>query len=195
MLYLIAGLVIFLGAHSFAAMRGRRDGDIKSKLGYGPYMGLFSLVSLAGFALIIYGYGQARLDPEVAQPIWTAPEWTRHIILTVMPLAFILLAAAYAPTGYIKKYSKHPMITAVKTWALVHVIYNGDLPSILLFGGFLVYGGLSRVMARIRGDEGQRRQPANVMGDIIAVVVGLIAYTAFAYYLHPMWIGVSVLPT
>ena len=116
------------------------------------------------------------------------------LALAELLLAFILLAAAYAPTGYIKKYSKHPMITAVKTWALVHVIYNGDLPSILLFGDFLAYGGLSRVMSRLRGDEGQRRASANVLGDIISVVVGLLAYAVFAYYLHEKWIGVPVLP-
>lgn len=193
MLYLVVGLIVFLGAHCFASLRSRAPGNIKEKMGKSAYMGAFSLVSIIGFALLIYGYGLARMDPDWATPIWIAPEWTRHLILALMPFALILLVAAYAPVGYIRKYSKHPMVSGVKLWALLHLIYNGDWPSILLFGGFLAFGGLSRTMDKIRGNEGARRQDARIIGDVIAVVAGLALYVAFVVYLHEALIGRAVM--
>ena len=132
MLYLILGLVLFFTTHFGAALRSRDAGNIRDRLGYGPYMGVFSILSIIGLGLIIWGYGQARLDPANVV-LWGAPEWTRHLILALMLFSLILLAAAYAPTGYIKKAVKHPMVLAVKIWAASHLIYNGDLASVLLF--------------------------------------------------------------
>ncbi len=189
---LITGLALFLGLHVFASFRSRAEGNISEKFGV-KYKTIFALLSLIGLGLIIYGYGLARVDENWNSPVWVAPEWTRHIIIAVMPFSFILLVAAEAPAGYIKKYSKHPMLNGVKLWASVHLIYNGDWPSILLFAGFLIMASISRTMAKLRGNEGMRRAQVSVKGDVIAVSVGLLLYIATVFILHDMLIGRPVL--
>lgn len=192
MTYLILGLVIFFAGHLFSAFRSREPGkDIKTRLGAGPYMGLYSLVSIAGFALIVWGYGAARPAPI----LYTPPAFLAHINLLLMVFAMILLAAAYLPTGHIKKAVKHPMLAAVKIWAFGHLLANGELNSVLLFGSFLAYGVIDRIAVKKRGDNGPGPEvAANVMGDIGAVAVGLIAYGAIAFYLHPILFGVQAMP-
>jgi uncharacterized membrane protein len=179
MMYLVLGLVIFFGTHLFSAYRSREPGkDVRVKMGQGPYMGLYSLLSLAGFALIIWGYGAARPAP---------------LLLTAF--AMIFLAAAYLPTGHIKKAVKHPMLLAVKIWAFGHLLANGELNSVLLFGSFLVYGVLDRIAVKKRGDNGPGPDAAvNIMGDLGAVVVGLGVYAAILLWLHPVLFGVAALP-
>ncbi len=192
MIFLVLGLVIFFGTHLFSAYRSREPGkDIRAKMGQGPYMGLYSLVSIAGFALIIWGYGAARPAPILYMP----PVWFAHINLVLMLFAMVFLAAAYMPTGHIKKAVKHPMLLAVKIWAAGHLLANGELNSVLLFGSFLAYGVLDRIAVKKRGDNGPGPDvKANVMGDVGAVVVGLGAYAAIAHWLHPILFGVSALP-
>ena len=192
MVYLVSGLVIFFGTHFFSAYRSREPGkDIREKMGQGPYMGLYSLVSLAGFALIVWGYGAARPAPVLYVP----PSWFAHINLVLMLFAMVFLAAAYMPTGHIKKAVKHPMLLAVKVWATGHLLANGELNSVLLFGSFLAYGVLDRIAVKKRGDNGPGPDvKANVMGDVGAVVVGLGAYAAIAHWLHPILFGVSAVP-
>ena len=192
MVYLVSGLVIFFGTHFFSAYRSREPGkDIREKMGHGPYMGLYSLVSLAGFALIVWGYGAARPAPVLYVP----PSWFAHINLVLMLFAMVFLAAAYMPTGHIKKAVKHPMLLAVKVWATGHLLANGELNSVLLFGSFLAYGVLDRIAVKKRGDNGPGPDvKANVMGDVGAVVVGLGAYAAIAHWLHPILFGVSAVP-
>ena len=144
MTYLILGLIIFFGAPLFSTFRSRAPGrDIKAKLGYGPFMGLYSLVSIAGFVLIVWGYGAARPAPILYSP----PAGLAHLNLALMLPAMILLVAAYMPTGRIKKAVKHPMLAAVKIWALGHLLANGELNSVLLFGSFLAYGVIDRIAA------------------------------------------------
>jgi uncharacterized membrane protein len=191
-IFLVLGLVIFFGTHLFSAYRSREPGkDIRAKMGQGPYMGLYSLVSIAGFALIIWGYGAARPAPILYMP----PVWFAHINLVLMLFAMVFLAAAYMPTGHIKKAVKHPMLLAVKIWAAGHLLANGELNSVLLFGSFLAYGVLDRIAVKKRGDNGPGPDvKANVMGDVGAVVVGLGAYAAIAHWLHPILFGVSALP-
>lgn len=192
MLYLILGLVIFFGAHLFSAFRPRAPGkDLKVKLGYGPYMGLYSLVSIAGFVLIIWGFGAARPAPILYQP----PVWMAHLNLVLMLPAMILLAAAYAPAGRIKKAAKHPMLAAVKIWALGHLLANGELNSVLLFGSFLAYGVIDRIAVKKRGDIGPGPDaPVSAMGDAAALVIGTAAYGAILLWLHPILFGVAALP-
>ena len=192
MVYLVSGLVIFFGTHFFSAYRSREPGkDIREKMGQGPYMGLYSLVSLAGFALIVWGYGAARPAPVLYVP----PSWFAHINLVLMLFAMVFLAAAYMPTGHIKKAVKHPMLLAVKVWATGHLLANGELNSVLLFGSFLAYGVLDRIAVKKRGDNGPGPDvKANVMGDVGAVVVGLGAYAVIAHWLHPILFGVSAVP-
>ncbi len=192
MTYLILGLVIFFGAHLFSAFRSRAPGrDLKQKLGYGPYMGLYSLVSAIGLGLIIWGFGAARPAPI----LYTPPTGLAHLNLALMLPAMILLAAAYLPTGRIKKVMKHPMLVAVKIWALGHLLANGELNSVLLFGSFLAYGVLARIALKKRGDIGPGPDaPVSAIGDIGAVVIGAGAYAAILLWLHPILTGVPALP-
>jgi uncharacterized membrane protein len=192
MVYLIAGLVIFMGTHLFSAVRSREPGkDLRKKMGEGPYMAAYSLVALAGFVLLVWGYGAARPAPVLYQP----PAWLAHINLLLMLPAMILLVAAYAPAGRIKKAAKHPMLAAVKLWAFGHLLANGELNSVLLFGSFLAYAVLARIAAKRRGDNGPGPDAAiSAQGDIIAIVAGTAAYAAFLFWLHPILFGVAALP-
>ncbi|PKP81523.1 MAG: NnrU family protein [Alphaproteobacteria bacterium HGW-Alphaproteobacteria-18] len=192
MTYLILGLIIFFGAHLFSTFRSRAPGkDIKEKLGYGPYMGLYSLVSLVGFGLIIWGFGAARPAPI----LYTPPTGLAHLNLVLMLPAMIMLAAAYTPTGRIKKAVKHPMLVAVKIWALGHLLANGELNSVLLFGSFLAYGVIDRIALKKRGDIGPGPDaPVSAMGDIGAVVIGAGAYAVLLLWLHPILFLMPALP-
>lgn len=192
MTYLILGLIIFFGAHLLSAFRSRAPGrDIKAKLGYGPYMGLYTLVSVIGLGLIVWGFGAARPAPILYVP----PAGLAHLNLALMLPAMILLAAAYTPTGRIKKAVKHPMLVAVKIWALGHLLANGELNSVLLFGSFLAYGVIDRIAVKKRGDNGPRPDaPVSAMGDLAAIVIGAGAYAALLFWLHPILIGVPALP-
>lgn len=193
MTLLILGLVIFLGMHSFSMARGRRAALI-ARIGEGPYKGLYSLVSLLGIVLIAFGYGQYRAGGYI--PVWDPPVWTRHLALLLVWLAFICIAAAYLP-GRIKARLKHPMLAGVKIWALAHLLANGDLGSILLFGFILVWAVLARISAKRRdvaAQHGGTAAPAGWRNDVLAVLVGTAIYLAFAFWLHPWLIGVPVLP-
>ena len=192
MTYLLAGLVLFFGTHLFSAFRSRAPGrDLRQKLGYGPYMGLYSLLAIAGFVLIIYGYGAMR--PSAV--IWVPPVWLKHVNMLFQLLAFPILVAAYMPTGYIKKTLKHPMLVAVKLWALGHLLANGELNSIILFGSFLAYGVIDRIAVKKRGDNGPPADlKPNVTGDVLSLVVGLGVYGAIAFWLHPILFGVPAMP-
>ena len=186
----IAGLVIFFGTHLFSAVRSRAPGkDLKQKLGYGPYMGLYSLVSIVGFVLICMGFGATR-DAGV---LYTPPGWGRYVNYALMIPALILLVASQIPAGHIKKLARHPMLVAVKLWATGHLLSNGELNAVILFGAFLAYAVFDRIMVKRRGDNGPGPDVvAKPVNDIIAVVVGLIAYVAIAHYLHPVLFGVSI---
>lgn len=192
MIILITGLAIFFGLHLYSAVRSREPGkDIKERLGYGPYMGLYSLVSIASFVLIVYGFGAAR----GAGVIYTPPTWLAHINLVLTIPALILLVASQVPDGHIKKATKHPMLLAVKLWALGHLLANGELNSVLLFGSFLAFAVFDRIMVKRRGDNGPGADAAlNPMMDVISIVVGLGVWAALALWLHPVLFGVYALP-
>ncbi|GAB5456435.1 MAG: NnrU family protein [Henriciella sp.] len=192
MIILITGLAVFFGLHLYSAVRSREPGkDIKERLGYGPYMGLYSLVSIASFVLIVYGFGAAR----GAGVIYTPPTWLAHINLVLTIPALILLVASQVPAGHIKKATKHPMLLAVKLWALGHLLANGELNSVLLFGSFLAFAVFDRIMVKRRGDNGPGPDAAlNPMMDVISIVVGLGVWAALALWLHPVLFGVYALP-
>ncbi len=190
MTYLIAGLVIFFGAHIFSAVRSREPGkDIRQRLGYGPYMGLYSLVSIAGFVLICWGFGAMR----PAEMLYVPPTWGRYVNYALMLPALVLLVASQVPTGHMKKAVKHPMLVAVKLWAAGHLLSNGELNSVLLFGAFLAYAVFDRIMVKRRGDIGPGPSAVTKpLWDGIAIAGGLIAYVAVAHYLHPILFGVGI---
>lgn len=192
MLMFLAGLVIFYGVHVFSAIRSRAPGkDLRTRMGYGPFMGLYSVLSLIGFILIIYGYGATRGLGLLYNP----PTWLAHINLVLTIPALILLVASQLPAGYIKKASKHPMLLAVKLWALGHLLANGEINSVILFGSFLAYAVFDRIMVKRRGDNGPRPETTlNPMMDVISVGAGAIVWAAIALWLHPILFGVVAIP-
>ena len=154
-------------------------------------MGLYSIVSLVGFIMIIYGYGATR----GAGVLYVPPTWLAHINLLLTIPALILLVASQVPAGYIKKAAKHPMLLAIKLWAFGHLLANGELNSVLLFGSFLVYAIFDRIMVKKRGDNGPGPDVTlNPMMDVISVVVGAGVWAAIALWLHPILFGVNALP-
>lgn len=183
---LVLGLAVFLGSHIFVTFRDTRAALI-ARLGVG-YRVLFALVALIGLALIVKGYTDYRAH-ELVQ-VWTPPAFMRHITITLMLFAAIFIAALIP--SHIKAWIKHPMVTSVKTWALAHLLSNGDLGSILLFGAFLLWGGYARVAAKRRGDRGFANPPAGWTNDGIVVVLGVAVFFLLAYYFHPYVIGVPV---
>ena len=184
---LVLGLVLFLGPHSVRIVApGLRDGFVASR-GEGPWRGLYSLVSLAGFALIVWGYGMARLEAPL---LYEPPAWMKHINMALMFFSFVALAASQFPPGRIKAALRHPMLVAVKIWAFGHLLANGDLAALLLFGAFLAWAVLDRISLKRRGDTGPAPGPAK--WDLAAIAVGAVFYVLFVWKLHVWLIGVPV---
>jgi len=189
MTLLIIGIIVFLGLHLLPTVSGLRDRLI-SRFGQNGYRALFSLLSIAGFALLVYGFAKA----PVVQ-VWLPPGWTRWVAIVLMLPAFVLLVAAYVP-GRIKARLKHPFLVAIKIWALAHLIANGDFASIILFGSFLAYAVYDRITLKRRAARGPVTVPASgpTRNDIIAVVLGIVLYVVFLVWLHPLLIGTAPLP-
>lgn len=189
MTLLILGLILFLGTHSIRMLApGWRERMIGS-LGEIPWKGLYSLVALVGFILIVIGYGQIRFTQTW---LWVPPTWTHHITALLMIPAFILLVAAYVPGTVMKAKLGHPMVLAVKTWAFAHLISNGTVADLVLFGGFLVWAIANFAISRRRDRATGVTYPAIGAGrDVVAIVIGLVAYGLFAFYLHALLIGIK----
>jgi len=185
---LVIGLLAFLGVHSVAIVApGWRDGAA-ARLGVRPWRGLYSLIAISGFVLLIWGYGQARMDPIV---LYAPPPWSRWVAVVLMLPVFPLLLATYFP-GRIKAAAKHPMLAAVKFWALAHLLANGALADVLLFGGFLVWAVADRISFRRREQRPIAGAPPSRFNDVIAVVGGLVLYFLFVHWLHARLIGVPL---
>ena len=188
MTLLILGLILFLGVHSVRIVAdGWRSAQI-ARRGEGAWKGLYSVASLVGFVLIVYGYGQARTEPVV---LWTPQLWARHLASLLMLLSFILLAAAYVPRNGIKAAVHHPMVLAVKVWALAHLLANHTLADLLLFGSFLVWAVLDFRSARQRDRAAGTVYPAGSAGrTVLVVVLGVAVWALFAFWLHAVLFGV-----
>ena len=188
MTWLVLGLVLFLGAHSVRIVaEGWRSGRIQA-WGEQGWKGRYTAVSLIGFALIVWGYGQARLDPTV---LWTPPLWTRHLAALLTLPAFVLLVAAYVPGTVMKAKLGHPMVLGTKLWAAAHLLANGTLADVLLFGGFLVWAVADFRSARRRPvAAATAAAPARASRDLLAVLIGAVAWAAFAFWAHAWLIGV-----
>jgi uncharacterized membrane protein len=186
MLYLIVGLVLFLGMHSVEIFSSTFRANAVARMGERPWKGLYALVSIVGFILIVWGYGQARQEPIL---LYAPPVWTRHLSALLMLPVFPLILAAYLP-GRIKAALKHPMLAAVKFWALSHLIANGMLADVVLFGSFLAWAVADRISFKRRVVRPIPTAPPSKMNDVIAVVVGLVIYVVFAMWLHVRLIGV-----
>jgi uncharacterized membrane protein len=187
---LILGLAVFLATHVFVSFREARAGAIE-RVGLPLYRSLFAIVSLAGLVLIIWGYAQYRAHDLIQ--LWSPPAFMRHITVGLVLLAAIFMVAAFFPS-HIRTRLKHPMLASVKTWALAHLLSNGDLGSVLLFGTFLAWGVYARIAAKRRGDIGAAAKPApnGWTNDIIVVVLGVALFLALGFWFHPYVIGVPV---
>jgi uncharacterized membrane protein len=189
MIFLVLGLILFLGSHSVRIFADDwRTARVKA-MGLNPYKGLYSLIAIAGFVLLIYGYGQARMYPV---QLYDPPLWTRHLAGLLTLPAFVLLAAAYVPGNRIKAAVGHPMVLGVKVWAFAHLIANGTLAGVLLFGSILVWAILDFRSARRRDRIAVTKVPlGNIGRDLVTVGAGVAAWAAFAFWLHAAWIGVA----
>ncbi len=189
MTLLILGLLLFLGAHSSRVVAEGWRGRFIAQRGEMAWKGLYAVVSIAGFALILWGYGQARQQPVV---LWASPTWTRHLAALLTVPAFVFLAAAYVPGNAVKARLKHPMVLGVKVWALAHLLANNTLADVLLFGGFLLWAVFNFRAARARDRaNGTVYAAGRALPTVITVVVGLAAWAFFAFWAHGAWIGVK----
>jgi uncharacterized membrane protein len=188
MIVLVLGLVMFLGVHSTRIFADGWRTDLLKRVGEGSFKGVYALVSLIGLVLIVYGYGMSRSTPI---DLWMPPTWTRHAAALLTLLSFVLLAAAYVPGTWIKARVGHPMVLSVKIWAFAHLLSNGRLADTLLFGAFLVWAVVLYIASRRRDRlAGTRYVAGPISRDLIAIVVGIVAWVVFALWLHGMLIGV-----
>jgi uncharacterized membrane protein len=192
LLVLVLGLILFLGPHVFVTMRPQRDAAVK-RLGEWPYKGLFAVVSIIGLFVAGKGFGMYHDAGQIN--FWIVPEWIKHITHALMWVACIFVAAAYL-RGNIKRALKHPMLVGVKTWAVAHLLANGDLGGIILFGSVLAWAVYDRITLKHRIDPGGPPIPeGGLKNDIAAVVVGTILFAALALLFHPLVVGIRVFGT
>lgn len=187
MYFLVAGSLLFFAVHFYSAFRSRVPGtDIREKMGSARFMATYSLISLIGFVLMVWGYGLARPSEILFNP----PSWGAMITMVLMLPAFILLVASYAPRGYIKQYVKHPMLLATILWSFGHLLSNGEVNSAILFGGFLAFSLIDRLSVM------NRMQPikkVSYIGDVVSIAFGVVLYAVTLVFLHSRFIGVPIL--
>lgn len=189
LLVMILGLVLFLGIHTLSTQRELRARFVAS-MGEGSYKIGYALVAVAGLAAMVWGFANYRATGWI--DVWYPPKVLKHVAVGLMLPAVILVAASYL-RGRIYTTLKHPMLAGVKLWAAAHLLANGDLGSIILFGSFLAWAVFDRISLKHRTDLGAPPIPVGGPGnDLLAVVVGLIAYLALAFVFHPVVIGVAV---
>ncbi len=192
MTLLIAGLILFLGAHSTRIFADDWRTRTMVRIGEKPWKGLVTVISIIGFVLIVVGYGNARLDPVV---LWVPPVWTRHLAILINLVAFISITAAYVPRNSIKSKFGHPMVAGVKAWSIAHLISNGNLADVILFGAFLAWSIVDFRNSRRRDRANGTTYPAGTTGrNALTVVIGTVAWAVFMVYLHVRLIGVAPLP-
>ena len=188
-LYLVAGLLLFLGVHSTRVFADGWRSRTLARIGEMPFKGMYALLSLAGLMLLGWGYGVAGQQPVV---LWSPPVAMRHVAALLTLVAFVLLAATYVPGNQIKARLHHPMVLSVKVWALAHLLANGTLAAVVLFGGFLVWAIVLFAVSRRRDRRDHTVYATGTTGaTVITVVAGVVAWAVFAIWLHKAWIGVA----
>ncbi len=189
MLILILGIAIFLGVHTFATFREARATAIE-RFGLQRYKGVYALIAATGLALIIYGFMRYRAEGMIQ--LWIPPHGMRHLAMPLVWFAFVALASRRAPASRIRGWLRHPTLVAVKSWALAHLLVNGDLGGMILFGSFLAWAVYDRIAVKRRGDAGAPRLSSFTRGDAIALGAGTAIF-AVLLFLHPWLFGVAVL--
>jgi uncharacterized membrane protein len=188
MLYLILGLVLFLGAHSVRIVADDWRTAMLRQVGEMAYKGGYAAASLVGFVLLVWGFGQARQDMTI---LWSPPVAMRHVAALVTLLAFVLTTAAYVPGNAIKARLHHPMVLGVKAWAFAHLLANGRVVHVVLFGAFLLWSVACFVSCQRRDrEQGTQYAAGRLVPTLLTVVIGTVAWLAFAFVLHGMLIGV-----
>lgn len=190
MTWLVVGLATFLGIHSLSIVAPAWRDSMAARLGELRWKRIYSIVSLAAFVALVHGCSLARQDPVV---LYEPTAWMRHLAFVVMLPAFPLLLSAYLP-GRIKDAVKHPMLAATQVWAVAHLLGNGMLSDVLLFGGFLLWAVVDRLSVGRRPQRSQRTAPPRRFNDVIAIIGGLAVYVVIVYWAHAWLFGVSPLP-
>jgi uncharacterized membrane protein len=191
MLVLVLGLIIFLGLHSVRIVADDWRKQQIARIGANRWKGIYSILAIVGFVLIIWGFGLARQHPVL---VYLPPLWLRHLNALFMLVALILFAAARVPRNHIKAKFGHPQVLAVKTWAFGHLLATGMLHDLVLFVPFLIWSVVLFIVSRRRDRRDGTVYPAGTLkGDVIAVVVGVVVWVLFAFWLHTLLIGVSPL--
>lgn len=188
MVWLIIGLVVFHGIHSLRMIAPAWRNAKYEQMGEGAWKSAYSVVSLIALVLMIWGYSQARSDAAI---LYNPPIWSRHVAMLLMLLAFIALMVFNLPGGKLKAKLKHPMLVSIKLWAFAHLLANGDLASVLLFGSFLIWAVWNRISVKRRGDAVPAMGP--VKFDIMAVVSGILIWALFIWVAHEWLFGVPIL--
>ena len=189
MAYLILGLLLFLGVHSTRIVADSWRTRVRARVGEQAFKVIYSVLSLGGFLLIIWGFGIAREAPTL---LWLPPNGLRHAAALLNVLAFVLIAAAYVPGNAIKARLRHPMVLGTKTWALAHLIANGNLAHVVLFGAFLLWAVLDFISLRQRDRAQGIQYPAGTASaTVLTVVIGVGIAAVFAFWLHGLLIGVK----
>jgi uncharacterized membrane protein len=187
MLVLILGIIAFVGVHSLRMIAPQwREAQIAS-MGEGGFRAAYSVASILGFILLVWGFAIARTGAPV---LYTAPSWMPHVTILLMAFAFVSLAVSLFPAGRLKPILKHPMLLSVKIWAFAHLLVNGDLASLLLFGSLLAWAVWDRIAVKRRGAP--IAKPGPVQWDIAAVVTGFVLWGLFIWKLHELLIGVPI---
>jgi uncharacterized membrane protein len=185
----IIGLVLFLGIHSVSIVNASWREGMVARIGVGAWQGLYSIVAIAGFVLIVYGYAIARQQTVV---LYEPAIWMHYLSLVLLVFIFPLLLATYLP-GHIQKTTKHPMLAATKIWAFAHLLTNGTVVDVILFAAFLTWAVADRISLKRRTPTPVPGAPPSRFNDAIAIVLGLGLYVAFLFGLHKWLIGVSPL--
>lgn len=188
MLTMIVGLVLFLAPHSIRIFANDWRTQIIERHGETLWKALYSILSLVGFVMIINGYAEARVDPYV---VWMPPQWLKNTMAVLLLPTFVLIFAAYIPGTKIKSWSGHPMAASVKLWGLTHLLANGNLADIILFGSFMTWAIFDYRASRQRDKKAGVRYPfTGISRDIISIVLGVILWIAFVVYLHEWLVGI-----
>lgn len=187
MVVLVLGLVLFFAVHSVSIVNEAWRDRMVAKHGERVWQGVYAVLAVVGFVLIVWGYGLARQEPLV---VYSPPAWLRHVAMLLLVPVFPLLLAAYLP-GRIQAATKHPMLAATKLWAFAHLLANGMLADVLLFGAFLAWSVVDRISMKRRVPRAVPGAPPSKANDVIAVVGGLALYVAFVFWLHTWLIGVA----
>lgn len=189
MIYLILGLVIFLGVHTLRIVADDWRTRTIARIGVLPWKGVYALASIAGFALLAWGYGESRY---VSAVLYNPPPFTRHIAGLLMLASLVLVAAAYVPRNHIKAALGHPMYAGIKVWAFAHLVSNGRLADVMLFGAFLVWAIAGFVVSRKRDRAAGTVYPAgDELRTVLTVIIGVGAWAALVSGLHLWLIGVA----